>query len=126
VNRQDTALLLGMCAAYDQRTIGDADALAWHEILSDLDFEDAKLAVVAHYRTETRRVMPADIRAAVKKIRAERVTHPDEIPDADPDDVPAYVTGWGQGPCRDGSVHPRHLVPGTGEFCPGRTRWDAS
>jgi hypothetical protein len=97
VNRQDTALLLGMCAAYDQRTIGDADALAWHEILSDLDFDDAKLAVVAHYRTETRRVMPADIRAAVKKIRAERVTHPDEIPDADPDDVPAYVVALRQG-----------------------------
>jgi hypothetical protein len=40
--------------------------------------------------------------------------------------VPAHVTGWRTPPCRDASVHPRHLVPGTGEFCPGRTRWDAS
>jgi hypothetical protein len=38
--------------------------------------------------------------------------------------VPAHITGWRTPPCRDASVHPRHLVPGTGEFCPGRTRWD--
>jgi hypothetical protein len=40
--------------------------------------------------------------------------------------VPAHVTGWRTPLCRDASVHPRHLVAGTGEFCPGRTRWNAS
>jgi hypothetical protein len=40
--------------------------------------------------------------------------------------VPAHITGWRTPPCRDASVHPRHLVPGTGEFCPGRTRWDTA
>jgi hypothetical protein len=42
--------------------------------------------------------------------------------------VPANVTGWGHPPtpCADRDPHPRHLVAGTGAYCPGRTRWDAS
>ncbi|MET9012285.1 hypothetical protein ABZX74_15405 [Streptomyces olivaceoviridis] len=92
-----TAELLGFAAAFDRRTVGKSDALAWHTILHDIDYQDAKAAVANHYATETRWIMPADIRNAVTKARADTAANiqgpglPPEIPDADPDDVPAYL-----------------------------------
>jgi hypothetical protein len=92
-----TAELLGFAAAFDRRTVGKADALAWHTILADITFDAAKQAVAAHYAVETRWIMPADIRNAVTKNRADTASDfqgaglTAEIPDADPDDVPAYL-----------------------------------
>jgi hypothetical protein len=92
-----TAELLGFAAAFDRRTVGKSDALAWHTILHDIDYQDAKAAVAAHYATETRWIMPADIRNAVTKARADTAADiqgpglPPEIPAADPDDVKAYL-----------------------------------
>jgi hypothetical protein len=92
-----TAELLTFCAAFDRRTIGKADVLAWQTVLTDIDYDAAKQAVTQHYATETRWIMPADIRQAVRKTRADAATDfhgpglPAEIPDADPDDVPAYL-----------------------------------
>lgn len=93
-----TAELLAFAAAFDRRTLGKADVLAWHTVLTDIDYEAAKQAVTAHYATETRWIMPADIRQAVRKQRADTANNihgpglPAEIPDADPDDVRAYLT----------------------------------
>ncbi|MGW1796919.1 zinc finger domain-containing protein [Streptomyces sp. NPDC001984] len=93
----ETAELLGLCAAFDRRTIGKTDVLAWQTVLADVDFTAAKQAVTAHYAAETRWIMPADIRQAVRKQRAETAADYQgpglsaEIPDADPDDVPAYL-----------------------------------
>ena len=92
-----TAELLAFAAAFDRRTLGKADVLAWHTVLADVDYEAAKQAVTAHYATETRWIMPADIRHTVRKTRAEQAADfqgpglPAEIPDADPDDIPAYL-----------------------------------
>ncbi|MFD7996872.1 zinc finger domain-containing protein [Streptomyces mexicanus] len=93
----ETAEVLGLCAAFDRRTIGKTDVIAWHGVLADIDLADAKRAVARHYATETRWLMPADIRQAVRKARADAAADyqgpglPAEIPDADPDDVPAYL-----------------------------------
>ncbi|MGW4759566.1 zinc finger domain-containing protein [Streptomyces chartreusis] len=93
----ETAELLGLCAAFDRRTTGRADVAAWATVLADLDFAAAKQAVTAHYAAETRWIMPADIRQAVLKQRADTAADYQgpgltaEIPDADPDDVPAYL-----------------------------------
>jgi hypothetical protein len=54
--------LLSVAAAYDQRTVGNADIAAWTLALGELDFDRARDAVVAHYREQTRRIMPADVR----------------------------------------------------------------
>lgn len=70
----DTARVLAKAAAYDQRTVGHADVLAWHEALGDLDPTDALTAVTRHYRDNTDRLMPAHIRRNVTTIRAERRT----------------------------------------------------
>ncbi|GAA2696433.1 hypothetical protein [Actinoplanes palleronii] len=72
MTRSEIALLLGAAAARDQRTIGDADVLAWHEDLGDLDFSDARAALGRHFRESTDRLMPAHIRRLVRIIRDER------------------------------------------------------
>lgn len=69
----ETIDLLTAAAAFDQRTVGQADAMAWHAAVGDLDFTDAQAAVIGHYRDTRERVMPADIRKRVKAIRADRL-----------------------------------------------------
>lgn len=72
MTRSEIALLLGAIAGRDQRTIGEADVLAWHEDLGDLEFADARAAVSRHFRESEARIMPAHIRRHVKVIRSER------------------------------------------------------
>ena len=75
MERSDVAKLLAFCAAFDQRTIGDADVLAWHEALSspwvpNMGLEDAQEAVIEHYRATSERITPADVLKRVKDTRA--------------------------------------------------------
>lgn len=70
--KSEIALLLAACAARDSRTIGDADVLAWHEDLGDLEYADALQAVSLHYREATERIMPAHIRRQCRIIRDKR------------------------------------------------------
>lgn len=72
MNRSETAVLLAKVSAFDQRTVGEADVLAWHDVLGDLDLADALAAVSGHYRDSTDRIMPADVRRGVRELRAER------------------------------------------------------
>lgn len=68
----DIARVLAKAAAFDQRTVGEADVLAWHEALSDLDASDALAAVTRHYARDTARLMPAHVRAEARAVRDER------------------------------------------------------
>lgn len=68
----DAARVLGACALYDNRTVGVADAAAWHKVIGDLDVADALEAVARHYAESTDRIMPAHVRRGVKQIREER------------------------------------------------------
>lgn len=63
MTKTETAALLTLIAAFDRRTIGEADVEAWHLIVADLEPTDCMAAVRAHYMTETRWLMPADVRA---------------------------------------------------------------
>lgn len=83
MNRSEVAILLGVAAAYDQRTVGEADVVAWHELLGDQSAADAVQAVKNHYATETRRVMPVDVISGVKRIRADRLER-NPMPEPDP------------------------------------------
>lgn len=67
-----TALLLGKCASIDQRTVGRADVLAWHEIIGRYELRDCLDAVTLHYQESTQRAMPADIRHLAIGIRDRR------------------------------------------------------
>ena len=78
MNKSETAVLLAFCAAYDQRTIGDADVLAWHQALEspwvpNIDLDEAQEAVVAWYRETSQRITVADVLKRVKTGRADRL-----------------------------------------------------
>lgn len=91
MNRSQIALLLTAIAGRDQRTIGDADVLAWHQDLGDLGYDDALAAVTRHFRDSIDRIMPAHIRRIVRIIHDEQRAHSvvAELPpgrfDQDPD-----------------------------------------
>lgn len=63
----ETIDLLTTCAAYDRRTIGKTDAVAWHAVVGDLPFDRAQQAVFAHYGESTEWIMPAHVRTRVKR-----------------------------------------------------------
>ncbi|MGW6913744.1 zinc finger domain-containing protein [Kitasatospora sp. NPDC054939] len=97
MNRSETATLLALAAAFDRRTVGDADVRAWQTVLADIDYEQAQAAVTHHYANTRNWVMPADIREHVRRLRDQAAADLQgpglaaEVPDADPDDVPAYL-----------------------------------
>lgn len=73
MNRAEAAKLLSFVSAYDRRTIGEADALAWADALHDVDYSDAAQAVREHFRESRDWLMPADVRKRVKATREERL-----------------------------------------------------
>lgn len=66
MNRNDTIDVLTAIAAFDQRTVGDADVDAWHAVIYDLPREYALHAVAQHHRTTTDRCKAAHIVKLVK------------------------------------------------------------
>lgn len=111
---ETAAAVLAKASLYDP-TFARPDAgvaVAWAEALGPVDKADALQAVADHYATQTRRVMPADVLAGVKRIRTERVTRdPEPVPDADPDDVPAYLAALRAGRARaGGGEKPRDVM----------------
>jgi hypothetical protein len=78
VNMSETVDLLSTVAAYDQRTVGKTDAVAWHHIVRDLDAALAFEAVVIHHKTSAERIKPAHVVALVKQMRQDRAMREDE------------------------------------------------
>jgi hypothetical protein len=74
VTLDETIDLLTTAAAFDRRTVGEADAIAWHAAIGDLSFDDSRAAVVAHYTETSDWVMPAHVRARVRAMRRDRLT----------------------------------------------------
>ena len=77
ITRSETAKLLAFCAAYDQRTIGEADVEAWYEALDcpwvpNVDLEEAQAVIISHYRETSQRITPADVLKRVKIDRADQ------------------------------------------------------
>lgn len=68
----DTARVLAKAAAFDQRTVGQADVAAWHEALSDVDATDALAAVTRHYAANEQRLMPVHVRRIAADLARER------------------------------------------------------
>lgn len=97
----ETAELLATVQAYTGRTVGTVDVAAWHEALNDLPLDASRRAVVRHYTNSTDWIMPAHVRRLVKAERADRVARTIEMPpDADPDDIEAYLDALRDGRTR--------------------------
>lgn len=69
MNRAETATLLALAAAFDRRTVGEADVAAWAAALRALPFAEARDAIVQHYATSTAWLMPGHITALVTERR---------------------------------------------------------
>lgn len=76
MTKTETAELLTLISAYDRRTIGEADVRAWHELVCDVPFADARAAVLHHFATNTDHqnyFVPAHVIAFAKRRRLERI-----------------------------------------------------
>lgn len=72
MNKSETARALALMQAFDQRTVGDADVIAWHGVLADAAFPDVTEAIKDHYAENTDRIMPAHVRRAVRNMVSQR------------------------------------------------------
>ena len=115
MKKSEATLLLIKCAAFDQRTIGEADAQAWAEVLDDIRLSDALDAVAGHYVVSRERIMPLDIRVRVKVLREERLAAAVEpIPPHELVDDPAAYQAWmrqARQQIADGGDHQWHRDP---------------
>lgn len=70
MTKAEVAQLLTIIAAFDRRTIGEADVEAWHLVVGDLDAADCAEAVRTYFTDSREWLMPADVRKLA--IAAER------------------------------------------------------
>ena len=93
--RSQVARLLAKATVVDNRTVDEFTVEAWHEILHDVDYDDAMTALTDHRRNKPGVWLePGHIIEGVRVLRRARLavgTNIEGIPDADPDDVPAYL-----------------------------------
>lgn len=74
MNQQEALTLCRLAKAMcPQQAVDEFTPDAWHMLLDDIRFEDAKDALVAHCKVHAF-VAPAEIRTGVKRIRAQRLT----------------------------------------------------
>jgi hypothetical protein len=76
----EAAVVLTKCAAFDNRTIGPQQAIAWAQALPDVKLADALAAVVRHYRSSTEWCKPFHVTALVRVIRDERIAAAGPLP----------------------------------------------
>jgi hypothetical protein len=96
VTTATAARLLALAASFDNRTVSEITAQAWADALHDLEPDECAHAIRSHFRESDVYLMPVHIRQRVKArreilARAKPVADHNAIPDADPDDVPAYL-----------------------------------
>lgn len=84
MNRSEAARLLALVASFNNRSIGEADVVAWHSVLDDVGLPDAEEAVRRHFRASAEWIMPVHIRSLVRDILEERAKA-------------ALTTGWAPG-----------------------------
>ena len=86
----DASELLTLAAAFDRRTVGEADARAWAAALNAMPLDDdAREAVARHYAETEKWLTPAHVRTQRARIRAERIDHANVLDDGRPDETPA-------------------------------------
>lgn len=68
----DVSRVLAKAAAFDRRTVGEVEVLAWLEAIGDLDVDDALAAVTAHYRESNDWLTPSHILKLVTEMDRDR------------------------------------------------------
>ncbi|MGW0134856.1 zinc finger domain-containing protein [Streptomyces sp. NPDC003299] len=86
----DAAELLTLAAAFDRRTVGEADARAWAAALHSVPLDDdARAAVARHYSETDRWLTPAHVIQQRAKIRRERLDRANVLYDGNPGETGA-------------------------------------
>ncbi|MFM9368161.1 hypothetical protein [Streptomyces sp. Da 82-17] len=81
----EAAELLAHCAAFDRRTIGEADARAWSRALHDVPLDDdTRGAVAEHYAHTDQWITVAQIRHLRARIRTGRIDAAHPVYDGQP------------------------------------------
>jgi hypothetical protein len=94
----EAGVLLAGISKFDNRKPGtpeeaDQTARMWSQALWDVRLEDAARAVTEHFAASTEYLMPAHVRAGVKRIRGKRIAeHPPLTPPPGLD--PLETTTW--------------------------------
>ncbi|MFI8200061.1 hypothetical protein ACIF6K_26655 [Streptomyces sp. NPDC085942] len=114
----DAAELLTLAAAFDRRTVGEADARAWAAALNSMPLDDdARAAVARHYAETADWLTPAHVRKHRTKIRAERVETANVYYDGVPGETGAESIARRRALNRaiaDGRVAPQTATQGVG------------
>lgn len=66
MNLAETNDLLTLIATYDNRRFDDATVVAWQPILANLRFDDCRAAVVEHFATSEKYLMPVHVRLGAR------------------------------------------------------------
>lgn len=96
----EAGVLLAGITVFDNRKPGTPEEAQrtmtlWATALHDISLADAGQAVTEHFATSTEYLMPAHIRAIVKRIRAKRIDeHPPLTPPPELDGDQARTTAW--------------------------------
>ncbi|MFI6055522.1 hypothetical protein ACIBCO_36230 [Streptomyces violascens] len=89
----DAAELLTLCAAFDRRTIGEADARAWAFALRNIPLDDDTRAAVAdHYAHTEKWITPAHVKQIRARTRDTRLGAAHPVYDGTPDETGAEFT----------------------------------
>jgi hypothetical protein len=122
VTPADAAELLTLAAAFDRRTVGEADARAWAAALNAMPLDDdARAAIGRHYAETDKWLTPAHVRQQRAKIRAARIEQANVFDDGRPDETPAQYLARRRALDRaiaDGRINPQTATQGVG-LAPG-------
>lgn len=101
ISFEQVGKILALAAARDQRTVGEADVLAWHSDLNAarVSYDDADAALTRFYGVDMarldpehrRRVTTPDIIATARKMRAERLQNFRYEPDPSDENPREYL-----------------------------------
>jgi hypothetical protein len=69
---KQTGVILAKIALIENREATNETILAWHEILVEVNYEDALEALVQHYRYSTESCKPAHIIKGARAIKEEK------------------------------------------------------
>ena len=69
VNLDETAKLLTVIAAYDNRNVTRETVVVWHQALGHLTLDVAQQAVVLHFKESTAYLMPGHVHALGKRVQ---------------------------------------------------------
>lgn len=117
----EAQMLLSIAASFDNRKPNEEAAVSWSHALDGLRFEDARDAIVAHYRASSEWLMPAKVISEVRRIRSKRIAEAGDLTPP-PDLTPLETIAWlkdakrriGNGETVDdlaayGELTPRHM-----------------